>query len=167
MWICISGRQIDNLATLSPGTVTSWGGWHHEQRWRRLWSQLSASAGWRCTCPTTTAVGILILCCASLPMKTSGSVVLTKHSQASFYCSLHQFMRRKLNTLLVLFLNLGGRYLDQTFHFCDCGVRKPFFAHFGLTQGPAHIGLFQLYPTSLLCHSRSHVEIQQDISSCY
>jgi len=43
---------------------------------------------------------------------------------------------------------------------------KAFFGHFGHIQCPAHVALFQLYPTSLPCHSCRHVGNQQDIS-CY
>jgi hypothetical protein len=37
--------------------------------------------------------------------------------------------------------------------------------HFGHFQGHAHVGLFQLYPTSLPCNSSRHVENLQE-SSC-
>jgi hypothetical protein len=30
-----------------------------------------------------------------------------------------------------------------------------------------HVRLFQLYPTSLPCHSRRHVEYLQGISCCF
>jgi hypothetical protein len=71
---------------------------------------------------------------------------------------------RKLNTPLLFFSDLGAWFLYEIFHFLNCGVRKAFFGHFGHIQRQAHVGLFQLYPTSLPCHSCRHVEILQDIS---
>jgi len=37
---------------------------------------------------------------------------------------------------------------------------------FGHNQGNVHVGLFQLFLTSLPCHSRRHVENQQESSCC-
>jgi hypothetical protein len=34
-------------------------------------------------------------------------------------------------------------------------------------QRQAHVGLFQLYPTSLSCHSCSHVENLQAFRCCF
>jgi hypothetical protein len=41
---------------------------------------------------------------------------------------------------------------------------KGLLCHFGHIQCQAHIGLFQLYLTSLPCHSCRHVETRLDIS---
>jgi len=94
-------------------------------------------------------------------------VFLTKHSWVSFNCRLHFCMPRKLNTPLLLFSDFGTRFLDQIFCFHNCSAQKPFFGHFGHIQDQAHVGLFQLYPTSLPCHSSRHVENLQDISCCF
>jgi hypothetical protein len=76
-------------------------------------------------------------------------------------------MLRKLNTPLLLFSNLGAWFLNEIFRFLYCGVRKAFFGHFGHIQRQAHVGLFQLYLTSLPCHSCRHVETLQEISCCF
>jgi len=167
MRICISGWQIDDLGMFSPGSVTGWGGWHAGQRWHRLWSPLSVSVGWRCTCSFASPACLLILCGAILARKAAGRVVLTNHCQVSLYCSLHLFMLRKLNTPVLLFLDLGAWFFNEIFRFLYCGTWIAFFGHFGCIQSQAHVGLFQLYSTSLPCHSSRHVENLQDISCCF
>ena len=77
------------------------------------------------------------------------------------------FVPRKLNTPLLFFSDLGTWFLYEIFHFLNCGARKAFFGHFGHIQRQAHVGLFQLYPTSLPCHCCRQVENLQDISWCF
>jgi len=166
MRIRISGGQIDDFRRLNFRTVTSWGGCRAGQWRSRLWSLLSASVGWRCTCSFASPACLRILCGGILAWEAAGRLVLIKHCRVSSYCSLHLFVPRKLNTPLLLFSDLGGWFLDEIFRFLDCGPRKAFFGHFGHVQGQAHVGLFQLYPTSLPCHSCRHVENLQDISCC-
>jgi hypothetical protein len=60
----------------------------------------------------------------------------------------------------------GPRHLEQILCFLDCGARNLRVGQSGHIQSQAHVGLFQLYPTSLPCHSTRHVENLQDIS-CY
>ena len=91
---------------------------------------------------------------------------LTKHHRLSFYCSLHHFMPRKHNIPLLLFSQFGARYLNQILHSLYCGSPKPTYGHFCHIQRQAHIGLFQLYTTSLPCHSSRHVENLEDICCC-
>jgi hypothetical protein len=105
-----------------------------------------------------------ILSGAILARKAAGHLVLTKHCRVSLYRSLHLFVPRKLNTLLFVFSDLGAWFLYEIFRFLSCGARKAFFGHFGHIQPQAHVGLFQLYPTSLPSHSCRHVENLQDIS---
>jgi len=175
MRIRITGWQIDDFKTLITGNVTSWGKWCSGQRGRRLWSRLwsrlwillSASVGRRCTCSFASPARLRILCGAILARKASGRLVLTKHSRVSCYRSLHLVMPRKLNTPLLLFSDLGTWFLDQILRFLHSGARKPTFGHFGHVQGQAHVGLFQLYTTSLPCHSCRHVEYLQEISCCF
>jgi len=167
MQTCISGRQIDNLRRLSSRSVTGWRGWCAGQRWSQLWSRLIVSDGWRCICSSVSPACLQILCGAILARKTAGLLVLTKHCQVSLYCSLYLFMPRKLNTLFLLFSDFGAWFLNEIFRFLHCGARKAFFGHFGYIQRQAHVGLFQLYPTSLPCHSCRHVENLQDISCCF
>jgi len=164
MQISISGQQIDDFRQLSSGDVTGWGGWCAGRRWSRLWSLHSASGGGRCTCSFASPVCLRILCSAILATKAAGRLVMTKHCRVSLYCSLHLFMPRKLNTPLLLFSDLGVWFLNGIFCFRYCGARKAFFGHFGHIQRQAHVGLFQLDPTSLPCHSCRHVENLQDIS---
>jgi len=174
MWICIFGRHIEDFEMLGTGSVTSWGGWCSGQRWHwlwsllwsRLWSQLSMSIGRRCTCSFASQACLQIFCGANWVRKVSGRVVLTKHSWLSFYHSLRLCMPRRLNTSLLLFLDLGARFLVQILHFLYCGARKSFLGHFGHIHGHAHVGLFQLYTTSLPCHCSRHVEHLQGIRCC-
>ena len=166
MWIRISSWQIDDLGLLSSGTVTSWGRWHFGQRWRPLWSRLSASVGGRCACSLASPPCLRIFCRAIWARKESGGLVLTKHSRVSFYCILHPFMPRKLNTPHLLLSDLGARCFNQELRFLYCSARKAFFGHVCNIQGQAHVGLFQLYPTSLPCQSSRHAENQEKISCC-
>jgi hypothetical protein len=167
MRIGISGGQIDDLKWLSPGGVTGWVGWRAGRRYSRLWSVHSASGSGRCTCSFASLACLRILCGAILARKAVGRLVITKHSWVSLYRSLHLFMPRTLNTPLLLFSDLGTWFLDEIFRFLYCGARKAFFGHFGHIQRQAHVGLFQLYPTSFPCHSCRHVENLQDISRCF
>ena len=167
MRICISGGQLDDFRRLSSGAVTGLGGRRAGWRWSRLWSPHSASGRGRCTCSFASPACLRILCGAILARKAAGLLVMTKHCRVSLYCSLHLFMPRKLNTPLLLFSDLGAWFLNEIFRFLYCGARKAFFGHFGHIQRQAHVGLFQLYPTSLPCHSCRHVENLQDISRCF
>ena len=170
MRIRISGQQIDNFRRLSSGSVTGWGGWgglRAGRKWSRLWSQPSASGGWRCTCCFASPACLWILCVAILAWKAAGHLVLTKHCRVSLYHSLHLVMPRKLNTPLLLFSDLGAWLLNKIFRFLYCGARKAFFGHFRHIQRQAHVGLCQLYPTSLPCHSCRYVENLQAISCCF
>jgi len=164
MRIRIPGRQIDDFSRLSSGSVTGWGGWRAWRRWSRLWNPLSASGGWRCTCSFACPACLQILCGAILARKAARHLVLMKHCWVSLYRSLHLFVPRKLNTPLLFFLDLGAWFLYEIFRLLNCGARKAFFGHFGHIQRQAHVRLFQLYPTSLPCHSCRHVENLQDIS---
>jgi hypothetical protein len=74
------------------------------------------------------------------------------------------FMPRNLSTPLLLFSNLSSWFRNEKFHFLYCGAQKAFFGHFGHIQRQAHVGLFQLYLTSLPCHSCRPVENLQNIS---
>jgi len=167
MWIHIFGRQIDDFKALSFRTVTGWGGWCFGPRRHRLCSLVSVSVGWSCTCSFASWVCLRIFCSAIWAREASGCVVSTKHSRVSLYRSLHLVMPRKLNTLLLVILDLGTRILDQVFCFLYCGLRKPSIGYFGHIQGQAHVRLFQLYMTSLPGNCTKHVEYLQEISSCF
>jgi len=111
MLIHISGLQMVDLGTLSYGVVTGQAGWRRGLRWHRLWSRLSASVGWRCTWFFVSPTCLRILCGVIFARRASSRVVWTKHSPVSFSCSLHLFVPRKLNTPLLLFWDLGVRFL--------------------------------------------------------
>jgi len=164
MQIGISGQQIDDFRRLSYGSVTCWCGWRAGRRYSRLWSPHSVSGRGRCTCSFESPACLQILCGAILARKVAGRLVLTKHCRVSFYRSLHHFMPRELNTPLLRFFDLGGWFLNEIFCFHSCGPRKAFFGHVGHIECQAHVGLYQLYPTSLPFHSCRHVENLQDIS---
>jgi len=108
-----------------------------------------------------------ILCGAIWTRRASRCVGVTKHSQMSFYRSLHLFMLRKLNTPCLLFLDRSARFLDQILSFLYYSARKPSIGHFGHVQSQAHIWLFQLYMTFLPCHRSRHVDCLQEISCCF
>jgi hypothetical protein len=164
MRIRISGWQIDDSRRLSSGGVTGWGGWSAGLRWSRLWNPHSASGRGRCTCSFASPACLQILCGAILSRKAARRLVMTKHCRVSLYRRLHLFMPRRINTPLLLFSDLSAWFLNEIFCFLYCGARKAFFGHFGHIQRQAHVALFQLYPTSLPCHSCRHVENLQDIS---
>jgi len=67
---------------------------------------------------------------------------------------------------LLLFLDLRARFLDQILCFLYCGTRKHSFRYIAHVQGLEHVGLFQLYTTSLPCRRSRHVEYLHDIR-CY
>jgi len=167
MRISIFERQIEDLRTLSGRSVTGWGGWRAGQRWSRLSSPLSALVGRRRIRSFACPACLRILCGAILARQAAGRVVLTKHCWVTLYRSLHLFMTRKLNTPPLLFSDLGAWFLNDIFCFLYCGERKSLFGHSGYFQRQAHVELFQLYPTSLPCHSCRHAEILQDTSGCF
>jgi len=80
--------------------------------------------------------------------------------------SLHHFMPKTLNSLLLLFSDFGAKILNQVLRFLSCGARNASLCYFGHIQCQAHVRLFQLDPTSLPCHSSRHVENLQEISCC-
>ena len=163
MRIRMSGRQIDDFRRLRSGGVTGWGGCSAGRRWSLLWSPHSASGGGRCTCSFASPACLRILCGAILPRKAAGRLVMTRHRRVSLYRSLDLFMPRNLNTPLHLFSDLGAWFLNEIFRFLYSGARKAIVGHFGHIQCQAHVGLFQLYPTSSPCHGCRCVENLQDI----
>jgi hypothetical protein len=91
---------------------------------------------------------------------------LIKRGGVSFYSSVHHYMPRQPNALLLCFLDFCARFLDQLMCFFYCGAQKPAFGHFGHISSQVDDGLFQLYPTSWYCHSRRHVENLPEIRCC-
>ena len=118
---------------MSSRSVTSCSGWCSVQWWHllrsrlwsRLWSRLSATGGRRYTCPCTSPACLRIHCSPIVARKASGCIVLTRHSRVSFHNCVHHVMGRKLNTSLLLFSDVGSRFLDQELHFLYYGARKP------------------------------------------
>jgi len=164
MRIPICGRKIEDFRLLSSGRVPGWGGWPAGRRWSWDWSPHSVSGGGRCTCSCASPSCLRIRCGGILARQAAGRLVMTNHCRESLYRSLHIFMPRKLNTPHFLFSDLSVWFLNDIFRFLHCGARKAFFGQLGHIQREAHVGLFQLYPTSLPCHSCRHVENLQDIT---
>jgi hypothetical protein len=131
----ISGRQIDDCNMSSSRRDTGSGRWCSGHRCRRLWNQLFAVVGRRCTCSFASPACQQIVCAAIFARKASWRVVLTKHSQVSFNCSLHLVRPRKLNTSLLLLSDIGARFLDSVLCFLYCGAQKLSFGHVGHVQG--------------------------------
>jgi len=75
-------------------------------------------------------------------------------------------MPRKLNSSHLLISDFSAIFPIQLLPFLKCGVRKPFFGRFRHNHSEAHVGLSQLYPTSLPRHSSRHVANLQEISCC-
>ena len=123
--------------------------------------------GWRCTCSIVSPVRLWILWGAILARKVSIHLVLTKHRRVFFNCSRLLFIPRKLNPSLHHFSDFGVRFLDQILCFLYCGARQPAYGNCGDIQCQAHVGLFELYMTSLSCHSCRHVENVEEISCCF
>jgi hypothetical protein len=162
MRLHIPGRQIDYFRRLRSRSVTGWGGWRAVWRWSQLWSPHSTSGGGRCTSCFASPACLQILCSPIVARKAAGRLVMTKNCRVSLYRSLHLFMPRKLNTPLLRISYLGAWFLNAIFRFLNCSAQKAFSGHCGHIQRQAHVGLFQLYPTSLPCHSCRYVENLQD-----
>ena len=77
---------------------------HSGQRCHRFW--------WRCTGSFAPPACLPILYSAILAWKAAVRMMSINHCWVSFYCSLHFFMPRKLNSSLLLFLDFGPRFLD-------------------------------------------------------
>ena len=132
--------------------------WPSGQRCRRFW--------WRCGSSFAPPACLQIVCCIILAWKAAGRMIFIKYCWMSFPRSLHLLMPRILNSSLLLFSDFSMCFLDQLLCFLYCGSRKPSFGCFCHIQGKVHVGLFQLYWTSLPRHSSRHVENLQEISGC-
>jgi hypothetical protein len=102
--------------------------------------------------------------CCIWTSKTAIREVLTDHRLVSFRRSFHCLMTRTLNTPLHLFSDFSLGCLDQILRFLCCGALKPSILHFGYMQCKAHVGLFELHPTSFPCHCCRHDDNLQPIS---
>jgi len=166
MWIHISGWHIIDLGTLNSLIVTGWRRWCSGQRWCPFWCQLPVSVGRRCRLAFTHPAFLRIHCSAVLARKAGVHVILMKHRQGSFYPSIHLSMPRKLHSQHVHFSDVSAEFVDEIVHLLHRGARKSSFGHFGHDQGQVRVGLFQLCPTSLPCHSSRHAAHLQGISCC-
>jgi hypothetical protein len=101
---------------------------------------------------------VQILCCAISARKAAIQKIFKNHSWVMFCCRRKLYMHWKYDSQFCLFSSFRVRLLDDTLRFRNCGARKPSVGQFGHIQTKAYVGLFQLYPTSLPCHSRRHVE---------
>jgi len=107
-------------------------------------------------------LGPRILCCAIVGRKAAIHLILTNCSRVSFTCTLPFSVLRKLNFLLLLFSDCGPRILDQVVRCVYSHAHAPSVGHFGHIQSNDHVRLFELYPTSLPCHSSRNVKTLQD-----
>jgi len=96
-------------------TITKWrrGRSGRRRRSRRKWY-----SGWqyhcfwgRCTGLFATPACLQILCCAILAWKKAVHMMFLNHCQVSFYRNLQLFITRRLNSLLLLFLDLAQGFL--------------------------------------------------------
>jgi len=158
MFIHISGWHICDFGWMSCLIVTGWNGWCFGWMWCRFWCRLSESLWGRCTHAFASPTCVGILRYAILGRKAAVRLIFPNHSLVSFHPSLHMFMPRKLNSPLLLFSHFVPRYLDQELRFLYCGEHEPPFGHFGQIQSQVHVRWFELYPTSLPCHSCRHVD---------
>jgi len=149
MWIHISWWQIVCLGTLTSLSIAGWHRRRSGQRWHHFWCRLSESVGQRGICYLVTPACLRIHCGAILTRKAFVSVVSTKCSWVSVYRSHHHSMPRKLNSPLLLFSDIGVRFLVQVLPFLYCGTQKLSFGHNGPIQGQGHVGLIQHLPELL------------------
>jgi len=150
MYIYTPGWRTFYFITFMSITDTRWNRWSSRRLCCQFW--------WTYAGSLAHLVCLHILCCAILEWKTAVCRIFINYCQASFYCGLHLFMRRKHNSSLLLFLYFGARFLNFLLRFPHCGAWKPSFVHLGHMQCEAHVGQFQLYPTPLPCNSCRHVE---------
>jgi len=142
--------------------VTGWNRWRFGWLWRRFWRWLSESFWCRCTRAFASPACLGILCCAILARKAAVCLIFPKHSRVSFHRSLHIFMPRKLNSLLLPFSDFCLRFLDWELHFLYCGARNPPLAILAICKARRMSDC----SSSLPCHSCRHVENLQEISCC-
>jgi hypothetical protein len=107
------------------------------------------SVRWRCSCCFTSPSCLHIVWGSIVARKAFGHAVVRKHSRVSFLRSLDLCIPRTFKRPHLAFSDLGSRLLDPILHCLYYSFRIPASGHFGHIQGYAHIGLFQLYPTSL------------------
>ena len=107
-------------------------------------------------------LGPRILCCAIVGRKAAIHLILTNRSRVSFTCTLPFSVLRKRNFLLLLFSDCGPNILDQVVRCLYSHAHAPSVGHFGHIQSNDHVRLFELYPTSLPCHSSRNVKTLQD-----
>jgi hypothetical protein len=148
---------MDDFETFSSTSVTSFGVCSFSHWWLQLWS-LSVSVVRRYSCPFACPACLWILCSTIWARMASGHIVLMNYSQLSFHLSFPLIMPRKLNTLILLFPDLGMRILDHVLSILSRGGRNSAFHNFTHIQGQVQVRLFQLYTTSLSCHCSRHVE---------
>jgi len=159
MYIHISRWHTFDFGIFSCLIVTTWRRWHFGQRWRRFW--------WMCTHPFVPPARLRILWCAALARKAAICMVLMNHCWVSFQSSLHHSMSRKLNSLLLLFLDFCAMFVYQILRFLYCITRKPSIGHFGHIQCNVHVRPLYLYPTYLRSHGSWHVQNLQEIICCF
>jgi len=165
MHIHTPGWLTSDFITFVPLSVPWWGRWRSRRSWPS--GQRCGPLWWRCGGSFAPPASLRIRCCTILAWKAAGRMIFINHCLVSFHRSLHLVVPRNLNFPLVLFSDFGVRFLDYLLRFLYCGAQKPSFGHFCDIQGKAHVGLFQLYPTSLPRHSSRHVENLQEISCCF
>ena len=145
MYIHKCGWHTFCFGALSPHTVIRWHRWRSGPRWGQSW--------WRCTRAIMPPATLWSLCCAILARKTPVRLIFPNHGRVFCYRSLHLVMPRKHNTPHRLLSNFSEWSLHLLLRFHNGSAQKPGCSHFGHIQGKKHVGLFQLYPTSLSCHS--------------
>jgi len=134
MYRHISGWQTFDFGTCSPLIITRWQRCRSGWMWCRVWS--------RCPCDFAHPACLWILRCAIWARKAAIRLIFLNNCQVSFYHSLYLFMPRKLNSPLLLFSDLGTRFLAKVLRFLYWGIWKPSFGYFGHIQGKAHVRLF-------------------------
>ena len=167
MRILMTGWQIVDFGSMSSVIFAGWCRWRSGQRWRLVCCPLSVSLRWRCTHRFEDLAGLQILCRAILARIASVHLVLMKHCAVSSHRSLHLSMPMKHNSPLLLFSIFSVRLHHQILRFLHHSRPITCFGHFGHIQGKAHVGLLQLCPTSLPCHSSRQVKNLLGMSRCF
>jgi len=131
-----------------------------------MWYQISKSIWWRSTGNHVQPVCLQVLSCTICPRKAGIQSIRPKHSPVCVHRSLHILLYSIFISSCCHFSDLSMRCLDQVLSFLHCGASNPFFGTFLHIEIKAHGRVFQLYQTSLPCHSCRHVENLQEISYC-
>ena len=122
---------------------------------------------WRCASSFAPPACLLILCCAILECKAAGSLIFINHCRMSFYCSLHLFMPRKLNSSLLLFSDFGRSFLTSCCVSSTAVYQNRPLAILAIFKARRMSDCSSCTRPPCLARSSRHIENLQQISCCF